>query len=123
MIYGVGTDLCRIERIASAIQNPRFLERIYTGRERERLNHMCEERKAEHAAGLFAAKEAVAKALGTGFTGFGYADIEILPDGMGCPCAYLHGGAALPKGRTVHLSISHDGGMALAFAVISQEEP
>ena len=70
--------------------------------------------------GLFAAKEAVAKALGTGFTGFGFADIEILPEENGRPTARLTGGAlnALPLPARIHVSISHDGGLALAFAVI-----
>ena len=119
MIQGVGTDLCQIGRIARAMENPRFLTRLYTPAERERLENLCAERRAQRAAGMFAAKEAIAKALGTGFTGFGFADVEILADEKGRPFAALHGGAAeLAKGATVHLSISHDGGMALAFAVI-----
>ena len=72
---------------------------------------------------MFAAKEAVAKALGTGFAGFGMADVEILADERGRPTVYLHGGAAkLADGARVHLSISHDGGMALAFAVLESKE-
>lgn len=119
MIYGVGTDLCRINRIARAMEKPRFLDRLYTAAERARLEGLCDERRHERAAGMFAAKEAVAKALGTGFVGFGFADIEILSDEKGKPAVILHGGAAeLAKNATVHLSISHDGGMALAFAVI-----
>lgn len=122
MIHGVGTDLCRIERIARALENPRFLERLYTSAERERLKNLCAERLAERAAGMFAAKEAVAKALGTGFVGFGFADVEILSDEKGKPVALLHGGAAeIADGAKVHLSISHDGGMAMAFAVIESK--
>ena len=119
MIQGVGTDLCTIERIARAIGNPRFLQRIYTPAERARLDNLCDERRHERAAGMFAAKEAVAKALGTGFVGFGFSDVDILSDEKGKPVVRLHGGAAeLAKDANVHLSISHDGGMALAFAVI-----
>jgi len=122
MISGVGTDLCRIERIARAMENPRFLERLYTPAERARLDNLCAERRAERAAGMFAAKEAVAKALGTGFSGFGFADVEILADEKGKPAAHLHGGAAeLAMGARVHLSISHDAGLAMAFAVIEAE--
>jgi len=122
MILGVGTDLCRIDRIARAIENPRFLQRLYTAAERARLDNLCAERKNERAAGMFAAKEAVAKALGTGFTGFGFADVEILSDERGKPVVHLLGGAAdLAKDATIHLSISHDGGMALAFAVIESK--
>lgn len=119
MILGVGTDLCRIDRMARAMENPRFLDRLYTSAERARLEKLCAERKAERVAGMFAAKEAVAKALGTGFVGFGFADVEILSDDSGKPIALLHGGAkALAGDAVVHLSISHDGGMAIAFAVI-----
>ena len=119
MILGVGTDLCQIERIALAMENPRFLERLYTPAERKRLENLCAERMHERAAGMFAAKEAVAKALGTGFTGFGFSDVEILSDEKGKPVVQLHGKAAELAGNSgIHLSISHDGGMALAFAVI-----
>lgn len=119
MIYGVGTDLCRIDRIARAMENPRFTGRVYTVAERARLENLCDERRAERAAGMFAAKEAVAKALGTGFSGFGFADIEILADERGKPVVQLHNGAAqILPGASIHLSISHDGGMAIAFAVI-----
>ena len=122
MISGIGTDLCRIERIARAMENPRFLERLYTPAERARLENLCAERMHERAAGMFAAKEAVAKALGTGFTGFGFADVEILADEKGKPFVHLYGGAAeLAKGARIHLSISHDAGLAMAFAVIETQ--
>jgi len=122
MILGVGTDLCQIDRIARAMENPRFAQRVYTAAERARLENLCAERVSERAAGMFAAKEAVAKALGTGFTGFGFSDIEILSDEGGKPVAHLHNGAAVrADGARVHLSISHDGGMALAFAVLESQ--
>lgn len=118
MICGVGTDLCKIERIERALQNERFFLRVYTPAERARLELLGPERSIECAAGLFAAKEAVAKALGTGFSGFGLSDVEILPDARGCPRATLYGGAAeLLGSRRIHLSISHDSGFAMAFAV------
>ena len=121
MIFGIGTDLCPVGRMEKAMENSRFAPRICTPRELERMEPMCAERRHEHLAGLFAAKEAVAKALGTGFAGFGFADIEVLPDAHGKPCVTLHGGAkALLDGRNacIHLSVTHDGGMASAFAVI-----
>ena len=123
MILGIGTDLCGIGRMARAMENPRFAERLLTGREREPLARMSAKRAAEHMAGLFAAKEAVAKALGTGFSGFGFADIEVLPDGNGRPRAALLGRAAelFPDVR-IHISITHDEGLAQAFAVIEREE-
>ena len=52
----------------------------------------------------------------------GYPDIEILPDEKGCPRAVLRRGAAeILQKKTVHVSISHDGGMALAFAVVETQ--
>ena len=123
MILGVGTDICQISRIAKAIENPRFAARVFTDLEWRRLDDLCGERVAERAAGMFAAKEAVAKALGTGFRGFGMQDVEILADERGRPVAMLHNGAAARAGGgRVHISISHDGGMALAFAVWEAKE-
>ena len=115
VISGVGTDLVSIGRIEKAIRNPRFFERVYTPAERESMRVLCSERRVERAAGLFAAKEAIAKALGTGFSNFGFSDIEILSDALGKPVARLHGNAC-GEGR-IHVSIAHDAGMASAFAV------
>ena len=124
MIAGVGLDLCDIERIRKAIEKERFLDRVYTEQERIRILDANGVRKGEIAAGLFAAKEAVAKALGTGFSGFGPADIEITPDAAGRPCCALRRGALerarslCGDGFSVWVSITHDGGMAAATAVI-----
>jgi holo-[acyl-carrier protein] synthase len=75
-------------------------------------------RRGEIAAGIFAAKEAVAKALGTGFDGFGPGDIEILPDAKGRPVCRLMGGAlAATGGGRMHVSVTHEGGMAAATAI------
>ena len=124
MILGIGIDLCEIARIGAAIGRERFLERVYTERERERVLAASEIRRGEIAAGLFAAKEAVAKALGTGFSGFGLSDIEITPDDLGRPvCALRRGAADRAKalsGGTYRLfvSIPHEAGMAAATAVL-----
>ena len=120
MILGVGTDIVQIARIQKAIENPRFFERVYTVREREIMRNFCPERLWEHAAGLFSAKEAVAKAFGTGFVGFGFSDIEILPDEMGRPVVHLHENACR-KGR-IHVSIAHSSTDATAFAIWEEEE-
>ena len=128
MILGLGTDLCEIDRIARAIEKPRFLERVYTHAERQRILAASDIRRPEIAAGLFAAKEAVAKALGTGFTGFFTSDVEILPNAAGCPECALHGGAR-ERARLlcgpdasfrVWVSITHERGMAAANAVIER---
>ena len=118
MIIGLGIDLCEIRRIESAISDhARFEQRIYTDVERAAIA----EKGAQTAAGFFAAKEAVAKALG-GFFGFGFADISIEAGPGGQPRAVLSGGALdrlrVLGGTSVHLSITHDGGMAAAVAVV-----
>ena len=118
MIAGLGIDVCEIARIEKALEHPRFPLRAFTEGERARID----QRGAKTAAGLFAAKEAVAKALGSGFDGFGLESVEVLWDEAGRPCCRLTGGAleklnALGGGR-VFLSITHDAGVAAAVAVI-----
>ena len=122
MIAGVGLDLCDIERIRKAIEKERFLDRVYTEQERIRILDANGVRKGEIAAGLFAAKEAVSKALGTGFNGFGPEDIEVVPDTLGRPVCTLYKKAAELAGRRrVHVSITHEGGMAAAVAILEAE--
>lgn len=130
MILGLGIDLCEISRIAGAIGRPRFLERVCTPAERQRIEAAPEKRRAEIAAGLFAAKEAVAKALGTGFSGFGPWDIEILPDAAGMPGCRLWNGAAVRAKALcggaearAFVSITHESGMAAATAVLERIGP
>ena len=131
MLLGLGVDLCAIERVGEAIGRPRFLERVFSPAERERLLAASGPRRDELAAGLFAAKEAVAKALGTGFTGFGPWDIEVAPDAAGRPrCRLMNGALARAEalagdGWSVFVSITHEGGMAAAVAVLegSAERP
>jgi len=127
MIAGIGLDLCEIERMKKAIERPRFLERVFTAAEAERIRAASDIRRGEIAAGLFAAKEAVSKALGTGFAGVGTADIEITPDAAGCPRCALSGKAhdrarALCGGSYVlWVSITHEAGMAAATAILESE--
>ncbi len=112
MICGIGTDLIEIERIARLLQNPRFLERVYTKEEQRQL------RSAESYAANFAAKEAYSKALGTGVSGFSLTDIEILRDERGKPYLLAYRGAAC-AGR-VHVSLSHSREYAQAFVVVEE---
>ena len=124
MIAGIGLDLCEIERIKRAIERPHFVERVFTAAEAARINAASDMRRAEIAAGLFAAKEAVLKALGTGLSGIGTAEIEIIPDAAGCPRCALRG-KAIERARalcgerfTVWVSITHESGMAAATAIL-----
>ena len=127
MIAGIGLDLCEIERMKKAIERVHFVDRVFTAAEAERIRAASDIRRGEIAAGLFAAKEAVSKALGTGLAGIGLADIEITPDAAGCPRCALSGRAldrarALCGGRfTVWVSITHEGGMAAATAILEGE--
>lgn len=119
VIVGLGIDLIDIERIERAIgRHPRFLERVYTEGERAAIA----QKGAQTAAGFFAAKEAAAKALGTGFRAFSMADISVEPDELGRPVARLRGGALARMealgGRNLFVSITHAGGFASAVAVL-----
>jgi len=121
-IVGVGTDLCAVSRIAKAIEKEHFYRSVYSDGERAYLESKGRG-KAESAAAMFAAKEAVAKALGTGFAkGVGVKMIEVTHDELGAPGVLLHEGArerlAAVGGKKVLLSLSHEGDMAMAFAVI-----
>lgn len=118
MIVGIGCDMIEIERIRAAMgRNPHFAERIYTEAERAYIA----KKRPETAAGLFAAKEAAVKALGTGFRGFMPDSVEILPDELGKPCCRLTGKAlSAAQERSIaviHISISHTKDNACAFAV------
>lgn len=86
MVKNVGNDIIEISRIKKAWQRhgDRFLEKIFTAKEQA----YCLSKKAcpeRHLAGRFAAKEAIAKALGTGFGPISWLDIEIINDAQGKP--------------------------------------
>ncbi len=121
MILGLGLDLVELPRIASTLERfgDRFLERILTPAERAALPP----RPASRVAGLFAAKEAASKALGTGFAqGVTFQHLEILPDPLGRPTLTLHGPArarAQILGATSwHVSITHERATAAAVVVL-----
>ena len=121
-ILGIGTDIVECLRIAHMIERhgEMFLGRVFTQQEIE----YCSARKqaTQHYAGRWAAKEAVLKALGTGWRGgIEFTDIEVLPDGYGKPVATLHGRtrelAASLGIRQMLVSISHGGEYAVATAI------
>lgn len=122
-VLGIGTDIVDVERIRSALRRhgDRFVSRAFTRAE----SAYCEARSdpAIHFAGRFAAKEAVLKALGTGWSGgVGWRDVEVLPDGG--PVRVRLSGRALEVARAlgarepVRLSISHTGATAVGFALV-----
>lgn len=118
MPLATGADLVSVARIAALIdrQGERFLARVYTPAELA----VCGGR-AESLAARWAAKEAVAKALGTGIGAVAFREVEVLHDECRCPRLRLHGAAAelaVARGLTDwSISLAHDGGMALAFVV------
>lgn len=104
MIIGIGSDLCDIRRIERAMARfgDRFLERVFTEAERARAARRTETLRPGTYAKRFAAKEACAKALGTGFQdGVHHSDIgvENLPGGQ--PTLVLRGGAAARLAKLV----------------------
>ena len=124
MIIGIGTDIIEIERIEIAVKRTKgFINKLFT----ENEINMFESRgfKSEVIAGNFAAKEAVSKALGTGFRGFGVKDIEILRDELGKPVVNLNSNVyeiLKRKDVNIHLSISHNRTSAIAYAVMEVVE-
>jgi holo-[acyl-carrier protein] synthase len=123
MLIGHGIDLCSVERIRRMIADhgDHFLGRTYTEAE---VAYARRRKKGfeETLAGRFAAKEAVMKALGTGWRGgVEFRNIEVLNEPGGRPYVVLHGGAA-EKAAALgithwHISITHSEGVAVASAV------
>ena len=127
MIIGIGTDIVKTARFKGMTEH--FMARVFTPAERAYLlkkGHIT-------AAGIFAAKEAVAKALGTGFSGFWPNQIEISHNDLGKPSVILHdtvmciamelandNSASDSDKYSINLSISHTDTDALAFVIISK---
>ncbi len=122
MIVGIGVDLVKIDRIAKAGRNhPSFLERVFT--ERERLYCSKQKFPEQHYAGRFAAKEAMLKAIGTGWSaGVKWTDMEVLHGEGGGPVAQVSGRVKdlmdLKGVKQILLSYSHDEGYAVAQVVL-----
>ena len=119
---GIGVDLCAVSRMERAIAKEHFLSRVFTESERAYLQSRGRG-AGQSAAAMFAAKEAVAKALGTGFAqGVMPWQIEVTHEPGGKPGVLLTGAARerfeQVGGREVLLSLAHEGDTAIAFAVI-----
>ena len=121
MIIGIGCDLIEISRIEKALANPRFAQKVFTVGEIQ----YCQARgiqKNQSYAARYAAKEAVAKALGSGFRGGSLQEIEVINNSRGKPEIKLSGkfeSFAKEKGCIkIHLSLSHVKAMAVAQVVL-----
>jgi holo-[acyl-carrier protein] synthase len=128
MIIGIGSDLVDIERIRRAVERhgERFLDRIFTETERARAERRAN--RVETYAKRFAAKEACAKALGTGFRGgVFWRDMGVVNLPSGRPTMQLTGGALrrlreiTPRGceARIDVTITDEGPMAQALVIIS----
>ena len=128
MILGIGSDITDVRRIAKVIDRhgERFLDRIFTPTERARAEHR--KNRVETYAKRFAAKEACAKALGTGLRrGVWWRDMGVVNRPSGQPTMLLTGGALrrleaiTPPGHEarIDLTISDEGPMAMAYVIIS----
>ena len=119
MITGIGTDIIEVSRIAESMKNERFLEKYFTDSENEYFKR--KNLSPETVSASFAAKEAVSKAFGTGFSGFSLKDIEILHNESGNPYVNLYNNAKrLADGGILHISLSHTKDMAVAFVVLEK---
>lgn len=123
LIIGTGIDIVSIERIKKAEERwgRKFLERVFT---EDELTYFLDHKLPHtHLAGRFAAKEATVKAFGTGFSeGITWKDIEVVKMPNGKPEIALHGKlrtlSETMSVKTIHLSISHDGGFAIAQVLL-----
>ncbi len=128
MILGLGSDITDVRRVAKVMERhgDRFLTRVFTDVERAKADRR--KNRAETYAKRFAAKEACAKALGTGIrSGVWWRDMGVVNMPSGRPTMALTGGARkrldalTPKGwqAQIDLTITDEGPMAVAFVVIS----
>jgi holo-[acyl-carrier protein] synthase len=116
-----GVDLVEIDRIRRSLKNPRFLQRFFGEQERAWLaSKGC---PAQSVAANFCAKEAFAKAIGTGVRGFALKEVELLRTPLGAPYFHFSGRAkelVQAKGLTFAVSLSHTRELALAFVVATR---
>lgn len=122
MIKGIGVDIVEIERIKRALErHDRFCDRVYTPHEQE----YCTAQSSPHLhyAVRFAAKEAALKALGTGFRGVKWTDLEVRRDHLGKPYLELGGSVATQAHERgicdifVSLSFNQHSAVASAIAI------
>lgn len=125
MIVGIGTDITSIDRVGKTLEKfgERFVNRILTTDERVRFERVRGPQKASHLAKRFAAKEAFAKAIGTGIRSpFRWHSVTVGRHASGKP--ELRADAAMAEylaGRGVkaaHVSLTDDAGVAVAFVVL-----
>jgi len=125
MILGIGADIVEIARLRKALDRSgvRFLQKIFTHEEQQFCARQSD--PTPHYAARFAAKEAVFKALGTGWAkGVAWLDVEVHRERQEAPAIVLHGEALRLSARMgvnrVHLSLSHSGQAAIAMVILER---
>jgi len=120
MIQGVGVDVVDVERMRSILtdQGAALIDRVFT--DTEVAYCQSKQNPEQHFAARFAAKEAVSKAMQTGWSGiFRWKDVEVVNEPSGAPRILLYNEVAKSLGKSkVHLSLSHTENTVVALAVI-----
>lgn len=117
-MYSVGIDMVEISRVKKSMENSRFLNFILGGKEYEQLK--SKNFISQSVAANFCAKEAFAKAVGTGFRGFDIKEVQILRDNLGRPYIFLTGKAFETWGKNGYefsVSLTHTKELASAVVV------
>jgi len=123
MLFGTGTDIIEIPRVARAVNSEAFKRRVFTPAEQAYCSSRGRQAPSSYAA-RWAAKEAVLKAFGTGLRGCSMLEMEILPDELGCPRLTLSGSLKkLAEEKdiiNIALSLSHGHEYATAVCVMEK---
>lgn len=117
MIFGIGVDITDITRIDEAqTKNPHFARKVLTDSELAIYTAMKKKRALEYLAGRFSAKEAYAKAYGTGFGAVTLHSVEILDDDRGKPSVTRH-----PYAGKAFVSISHTDALVMTEVILEEK--
>ncbi len=122
-IVGIGTDVVNISRIESVFKKfgRKFIEKNYHQDEIEVFDTLPEHKILPYLSKRFAAKEAIAKALGKGIGEISFSDIAVINDEHGAPEVKINPQKQhLTRGYSIHISLSDDAPFVIAFAVISK---
>ena len=126
MILGIGIDLCDAQRIEKSLEKPSFCGLcVCTGRTGP-AGGTFRQAPGRDRRGHFAAKEAFLKAAGTGLGGFALSELALLRAENGAPYFELQGRAAAwatQRGLTVHVSLTHERGLANAIVLLEEHRP
>lgn len=120
-MYSIGIDILSISRVKEWIKDADYLDKVLT--EKEKGYILGKRYPHRYLATYLAAKEAVMKALGTGWSfAVGWKDIEVIPDENGRPAVELHSKAKTFAGdRRIFLSTAYAGDAAVAFIILEEE--